>query len=260
MEGHAHQYSAVTFPGDVRSAPLALIVHQRNEDKWRMRKQPLGVLLCMGISTAACTDTQPGVLGDVAVTLQRSDDLAAQTAEALYGGPGMGEAATASVAPDTVDALTVRVTRIEFLPVGQDEEEAGGWVALDLAEPAVIDLMALPTEGESPIVIASGEVAVGEYSMVRLFTDSASIRLKGPISLGQARTYESGIDHLVTIPSRDQTGLKTDAGFTVEEGGGNVHLLFSPSATFANAALTGNGKVMLAPVIRAPAQEEASEE
>lgn len=200
-----------------------------------------------------CSDGGPEATGDVDITMQQTDAVLAQVVGGWSASIVSAGASAAMIEPDTVETLTIRVTAIQFLPQGGDEEEDGSWVTLDLNEPVLLDLMALPTEGESPLVIASGEVEVGTYANVRLFTDSASIRFKGPIELGAAASFEAGVDHLVEIPSGTQTGINTNLTFTVEadaEGNLNdVSLLFSSGSTFQNVSATGTGRVMLTPVI-----------
>lgn len=199
----------------------------------------------------ACSDGGPEATGDVDITMQQTDAILAQVVGGWSASIVSAGASAAMVDPDTVETLAIRVTTIQLLPQGRDEEEDGSWVTLDLDERVLLDLMALPTEGESPLVIASGEVEVGTYANVRLFTDSASIRFKGPIELGVAATFEAGEDYLVEIPSGTQTGIKTNLTFTVEAEGdlNDVSLLFSSGSTFQNVTATGTGRVMLTPII-----------
>ncbi|MCH7473926.1 MAG: DUF4382 domain-containing protein, partial [Gemmatimonadetes bacterium] len=109
------------------------------------------------------------------------------------------------------------------------------------------------------LVIASGAVPVGSYGDVRLFVDQATIRFKVAIDLGVAFSFAADTDYPVTIPSATETGLKTDAEFTVEADAqgdiNDVNLLFNPGATFLNVTGTGTGEVILAPVIRARPQQ-----
>lgn len=116
--------------------------------------------------------------------------------------------------------------------------------------------MALPTSGESPLVIAAGQVPVGDYRMVRLVTSGATIYFNTTVQVGPA-IFDPDTGYDVTIPSGSETGLKTDATFTVAAAeGGNpteVSLLFDEGTTFKNVTATGSGKVMLSPVIRGPA-------
>ena len=211
----------------------------------------LAATVLVAAFTTACSDQGPESTGDVDVTMQQTGAILAQVVNGWYASIVSGEASMVMVDPDTVETLTVRVTTIEFLPQGTADD--GAWVALELGDPVLLDLMALPTEDASPLVIASGSVEVGTYGNVRVFIDSASIRFKGPIALGSAITFDGGVDHLVDIPSGTETGIKTDASFTVEaDADGNVNdvsLLFSTGSTFQNVTATGNSMVIMSPVI-----------
>jgi hypothetical protein len=153
-----------------------------------------------------------------------------------------------------VASLEVTVTSIQFLRAGDEDDEAGGWITLQLSAPVSLNLMALPTEGDSPVVIASGSVEAGTYTQVRLFVTDPSVEFSSDVTIGAAATFQAGVEYAVTIPSAGQTGIKTDASFTVtaDESGAtaDVGLLFDAGTTFANVAATGNGQVILAPVLR----------
>lgn len=177
-------------------------------------------------------------------------------------GPSAAETPTAqdsaqggrAVPPDTVASLKVEVTAIEFHRADA-ADSSDGWMRLDFAAPVQVDLMALPDSGRSPLVIASGKIAAGTYNQVRLFVTNPEIVFKGAIQLGAGPTFQAGVQYSVTIPSVDQTGIKTDASFTVTastSGGAtaDVGLLFDAGSSLANVAVTGTGKVMLSPVIR----------
>jgi len=158
------------------------------------------------------------------------------------------------VTTNDVSSLTVTVTRVQFLRADSTEDGDSGWVEVALDEPATLDLLALPTTDESPIVFASGTVEAGSYRQVRLFVNDAQITFSRDLTVGQA-TFTADTEYPVTIPSVDQTGIKTDAAFDVvaDDTGAvaDVPLFFDPSATFVNATVAGSGTVMLAPVITA---------
>lgn len=211
-------------------------------------------LAVLATSIAGCSDVS-NVNGEarLSVTLQR---VSAGTAAAVIAAPTLSfaDASSFPIDPNNVLSLTVQVTSIEFLPVleeGATEDDAA-WIALELGGPIELDLMALPTVSESPLVIAAGDVAIGSYRQVRLFLTDATITFDQAFIVGQS-VFEG--EHPVTIPSSANTGLKTDLTFTVaDNGAGNpeeVSLLFDPSATFQNVTATGNGNVMLSPVLRA---------
>ncbi|HEX9631395.1 MAG TPA: DUF4382 domain-containing protein [Gemmatimonadales bacterium] len=213
----------------------------------------------MGLAVAgmaACSDGGPGEAEQVDVEMQQTSQIFAQVTGGWVASLAGSEGAAVAIDPAVVASLTVQITGIQFLPKEQEgnDADAGAWISLQLASPVTVDLMALPTEGESPLVIASGAVLVGDYASVRLFVDEAVIRFSEAVSLGLSLTFDADFDYDVSIPSGTETGIKTDAEFSVvADAEGNVNdvgLLFSPGATFLNVTGTGSGEVILAPVIR----------
>jgi hypothetical protein len=217
------------------------------------RSSRAGTLVLTTVALAGCGDLGPGSEANIEVTMQQSDAALASAPEGWLGSTRSAGDASGNISRDTVAALVVRISSVQFLPTTGDSASDAAWVSLDLASPVVLDLLDLPTEGASPLVIASGAVPVGEYGKVRLFVDSAAIEFKGPINIGAAVSFAAGVAHQVDIPSAAQTGLKTDIAFTVEEGA-DVNLLFDPSTTFTNVTATGSGRVILTPVIRSRPQ------
>jgi hypothetical protein len=212
-------------------------------------------LTLASLAVAQACDSGPET-APAAARISIADDIAAQRAALDWFASSTG--AAAAISPDTVQSLTVEVIEVQFLPTGENEEDAGGWQSLPLAEPVVLDLMALPSESEGSIEIASGTVPVGSYSMVRLLVTGGEIVFKGPIVLGAgaAGSFDGGTPYPVTIPSGDETGLKTDVAFEVTAGEDETvnvaYVVFEPGTTFQNVAATSNGAVNLTPVIRAP--------
>jgi hypothetical protein len=202
---------------------------------------------------AACGDQGPEATGDVEITMQKTDVLIAQLVADWSASIVNGDASMVPIDPDDVESLIISVSSIQFLPQGGDEAEDGSWRTLPLSDPVELDLMDLPTESEPPYVLTSAEIEAGTYVNVRLFTEDASIRFKVDVSVGIVFDFAAGMDHQVEIPSNDQTGIKTDATLTVEAGDNDdlntVNLLFSTGSTFQNVSATGNGWVMLTPVI-----------
>lgn len=207
---------------------------------------------------AACSDSlslDVGATGEVAVQMQR---MSGSSLSSLLFQQQNTETSPRAVSPDTVASLTADITAIQFLRAGSDSSDNAAWTSLRLDAPVHVDFMALPSEGSSPLVIASGRVAVGSYSMVRLFVSNPHITFKGSISFGTAGTLSGGVEYAVTIPSSAQTGVKTEVSFSVEASASDststtadVPLLFDEGSTFANVAVTGTGTVMVAPVFRA---------
>jgi hypothetical protein len=216
---------------------------------WRKVGQAAGLLGIAAVAACNGDSGQEPDLAQVRVTMQQTAD--AQQAVVAPSAAGRADALRLSL--DDVATLSVTVTQIRFLASGGDEEDNGAWVTLALSTPVTLDLLALPTTDASPVVIASGAVAVGSYQQVRLFVDGARITFANDLILGPT-TFEAGVEYDVTIPSVGETGIKTDAGFDVSaDAEGNVNdvpLVFDPTATFLNATVTGAGSVILAPVIR----------
>lgn len=216
------------------------------------------------VLAAACNDgglTANGEAGSVQVTAARTAGAALVTSLALA--PAGGSESSAAIDLANVASLQVEITAIQFLPILEDEASEAAWIELavgDPVTPVIIDLVALPVEGASPLVIAAGSVAPGEYGMVRLITGNAWIQFHEPFTVGQTEFAAGELLPIVTIPSGPQTGLKTDIAFTVEaDVGGNaleVALLFDTDTSLRNAAATGNGRVIVNPVLRARVEQD----
>ena len=214
----------------------------------------------LAAGTVACSDgPSSGIAPAQARISIESDIIASRTAALDWFASVTGS--EAAMSPDTVLSLEITFTEVAFLPVSEDEEDTGGWQVIPLDAPVTLDLMALPTEEDGSVAIAAGSVAVGSYHMVRLMVSTGQIIFKGPITLGSAITLEAGEPgHAVTIPSGEQTGLKTDVSFEVSAGATGeanaAHIVFAAGTTFQNVTVTGTGAVMLAPVLRAPDASE----
>jgi hypothetical protein len=205
----------------------------------------------------ACTESTAidDGLGEVHVTLgQTSSAILAQIVAAPEGPAGR-------VARDNIDSLGVRVIGIQLLPYCEEAGEQNGdgqcedlWVPLDLAEPVELDLLALPFEGDAPIVIGAGSVPVGEYHKVRLFVDNAVVYFFETFTVGQSE-FLGGEEYPLEIPSAQNSGIKVAINLAVEDDGeGNgqeVGLLFDSEATFKHVVGTGNGRVLMPPVLKA---------
>jgi len=212
-------------------------------------------LVALAVAFAsACSDSTGVETGTVNVTLQQADAAVLQIVDGWYASV---TGTQISLDPDTVASLTITVTRLEFLvgASGDGISDNTSWTGFTLPTPVEVDLMDLPTEGASPLVIAAGNVPVGDYRHVRLYVSDATIEFTGPIEIGQAQVFDEGTPHVVEIPSVEQTGITTDVTFTVlaDDVGDptDVHLLFSPDATMANVTANGMGNVMLTPIISA---------
>lgn len=215
------------------------------------------VLVTIFVATGCSDSADVDGMGAVAVTLQQGSVQLVPPAEGLdvFLSPG---GTAVKVAKAQVDSLFIWATQIGFLPVDTadgtcNDEDAPCWTWLDLPEVLRIDLMALPTEEDSAVVIAAGDVPVGEYRKVRLLVGDASIYFNEAISVGN-QAFDMDTEYPVDVPSGAQSGLKTDASFTVlaDDLGDPtaVNVVFDPDLTFNNVTATGSGKVKITPVLK----------
>lgn len=210
----------------------------------------LGALMLAAL--AACSDTLGlNATGEVRLALGKlSDPLVAFP-------PSNDTAATQrAVMPDTVASFKVTVTAIQLLEAGSDSSDASpGWTNVQLSAPIDVDLMALPSGSDS--LIATGHVAAGSYSMVRLFVTNPRIRFKGAVDFGLGGILQGGVDYTVTIPSAAQSGIKVAGGVTVQanasassSASNQVNLAFDQRATLGNVTFTGSGTIIVQAVLR----------
>lgn len=222
-----------------------------------LRTKPVGTSMALGLGIlflVGCADTAGIDTGSVQITLQRSTATSAPASGAAAGAIDLANVAS----------LMVEITSVRFLPVvaeGQDpqtqEDDEAAWVEVDLTnqegEGITIDLTSLPTSDESPLVIAEGTVDAGDYRKVRLIVGEAWVEFVSGFTVGNYEYAATPEQHPVTVPSGAQTGLKTDASFTVEGAGGttqSVSLFFDDGTSIRNATATGSGSVNVNPVLR----------
>jgi hypothetical protein len=131
---------------------------------------------------------------------------------------------------------------------GRDDEDGEHRVfTLGVVSGGRFDLRHLPTETEGGIVLASGSVPPGTYDRVRLVVRAGFIWLNTPIVTPQGDTLPADTAIPVFFPSH---GLVVDAQLTVPDGGGDVPLIFDAAQTFAHVIVTGEGRVIVTPVMR----------
>ncbi len=179
------------------------------------------------------------------------------------------------ITPDQVESLVLVVEHVEVLPTeqlqeklqqrhrwrGANESQNQGtrgfhncqshddWYVLDVVGDGAVDLMDLPTEAADGLVLAAGEIPAGEYSHARLFVSMATIRFNVTIERPSGVVFEQGVDYEVYIPSADESGIKTHAGFTVAAGVVEVMLVFDPDATLRHVVVTEEGTIIVPPVL-----------
>jgi len=219
----------------------------------------LAVFAAVTVASACADSTGSSVgMGSVEVTMQQVSAPLAQVAEVFLSPDG----ATARVDKEKVDSLFIWVTSIGFLQVDSTEadttddgeEEEYPWIWMDLDSVVRIDLMALPSETDSAVVIGDGSIPAGDYRKLRMIVADASVFFNEMISVGNT-AYDMDMEHRVDVPSGAQSGLKTNASFTVEADSVTaqplgVNVLFDPDMTFNKVTATGSGRVKISPVLK----------
>jgi hypothetical protein len=214
----------------------------------------MSALLVVGVGAACATDagTAPAAgTGEVTVTLARTNTVAAAVL-AVVADETAAPLDLANVSSLVVEILAVQVRRAapEAEEGEPETDDEGEWIALELETPALLDLLAVPEEGDDPpLVIASGVLEAGDYTGLRLIVGTATVTFIEPFTVGQS-LFEG--EHAVTVPSGAQTGLKAQVAFTVtgDEDVDVVGILFDQGATLGNAVATGSGTVILTPVLK----------
>ena len=217
----------------------------------------IGAAVAVAGACADSTGSSVG-MGSVEVTMQQVSAPMAQVADLFLSPTG----ATAKVDKEKVDSLFIWVTSIGFLQVDSTEadttddgeEEEYPWIWMDLDSVVRIDLMALPSETDSAVVIGDGSIPAGDYRKLRMIVADASVFFNEMISVGNT-AYDMDMEHRVDVPSGAQSGLKTNASFTVEADSVTaqplgVNVLFDPDMTFNKVTATGSGRVKISPVLK----------
>jgi hypothetical protein len=122
-----------------------------------------------------------------------------------------------------------------------------GEFTLNVTSGAHIDLIHLPAENEPGLVVASGSLPPGTYDRARLQVTDGVIWLNTPVVTPQGDTLPANTPIPVVFPSGS---IHLDVEFTVPEGGGDVPVIFDEDESLAHILITGNGTVIMTPVLR----------
>ena len=149
-----------------------------------------------------------------------------------HGGPGRSD--SAGVRHDSLMGDSARGPRFD-------------WYTLDVVSGGTIDLMNLPTEDQAGLVVATGSVPPGDYDRVRLVIAEGYIWLNTAIVTPQGDTLPANTAIPVVFPSG---GIMVAVELTIPDGGGDIPLVFNAAETFAHVLVTGDGRVIVTPVMR----------
>jgi hypothetical protein len=174
-------------------------------------------------------------------------------------GPSLAQAVAYSlmgnVPADAIASLSVTVTGLELIRDDGGEEDGNdeeGWLAFPLDAPATIDLLALPTDPNSPLTVPV-VIEAGRYVNLRLVTSDATITFSQAFTIGGgpvARTYEPGTAYTLRIVGEPGGRLMVPGyQFTVApEGTTELDLVFEEGTSVRSVVATPNF-VQMAPVL-----------
>jgi hypothetical protein len=169
---------------------------------------------------------------------------------------------------DAADSVADTATAARFGHRDDDDssgwqEHEWGWIQLDVTDGGHVDLTHLPdtsgTGTNAPggvvppgIAVATGTLPAGTYRHVRLFVTNPMIYFDTTLVTPAGDTLQANLGYAVTIPCADSTGaaIRTDDPFVVPDGGGTVQLYFDRDDTVRHIIITGDGKIIVPPVIR----------
>ncbi len=138
-------------------------------------------------------------------------------------------------APAAYDAVNIEIIGVSVHRA--DEDSLGGWFDVAIADTMHIDLLSLVNG--SVVALADTLLPAGDYTQIRLL-----------LGAGNSVVFD-GVEHPLTIPSGMTSGLKIQFPFTIEHG-----MLYEVTLDFdasRSIHVTGNGRWMMRPVIRAAA-------
>ncbi len=212
--------------------------------------------LLLGLPLAACDSSTAPNQGRANIFMQQSGTV-------LAANRVMSASGLAQVDLGAVESLSVDVTGVQLLPAGMEGDQDGQWVTVSLTGDesgvATVNLLGLPEDlTDQGLLLASGDVAAGDYSAVRLLVSGGTIVFSQPVSVGNAN-FDAGTEYSVDIPSGAQSGLKVQGlTLTIDEGATeDATLVFDPTESVAHIVATGNGTVKLTPVLHAKASGAA---
>jgi len=164
-----------------------------------------------------------------------------------------------------VDSLIVTVTKLEVLTMRPDSDSTAadsarghdwserhwGWTSLPI-DSAHLDLIHLPDSAAGGIPVATDSLPAGRYRHVRLFVVNPLIYFDTTLVTPAGDTLKADTGYAVIFPCADSTGaiFKTDDPFVIPAVGDTVSLFFDRDDTVRHIIITGDGKIIVPPVMR----------
>ena len=125
------------------------------------------------------------------------------------------------------------------------------WYSLDVTANGHLNLLALPTDTTSGVVLASGTLPVGDYVAARLIVSSAKIYFDTTFTTTNGFTFDANTAYDVKLPMRDSLmGIMSNAGFTLSTAGADIVLTFDPFTTIGHAIVDAQGNIVIRPVLK----------
>jgi predicted small secreted protein len=142
---------------------------------------------------------------------------------------------------ETYSEVNITISRIEAHTAGDDGEDEGEWIELELNGETIFDLIELKNEGLS-VLLSEVELEPGKYTQLRLF-------LKGGEDDAWLVLNDEDLTEVpLVIPSAYQTGIKLIHPFEIIEGE-TIKLTIDFDAE-KSMVKTGNESYKLKPVIK----------
>jgi len=236
------------------------------------RLTALGSALAVAALAAAC-DQATGPLatrGNTSFTLsQTSGAGAVASLVTLDDREGNGHGPNSANVPlDAIQRIDILATGVAALPLDNDSLRDDQWIRVLAPSPIDLDLLALPTNPDSGLIVTRGSLPPGQYGHLRILFDTATITFARTITLGQGngmRTFKADSTYPLfiggfgmpadTVSDKDDDdanhfGIVVPATtFTVSnDTTSTIAIVFNPGASVRRVLVTGHG-LRLAPVI-----------
>ena len=240
--------------------------------------------LVLALLAAACDQGGTGPAGaraDTRFLISQAGGGASASMVALADGGSPEDGHGNSLSPSDVRSINIHVTGIAALPLGNDSVEDRDWVRLT-ATPRWLNLLTLPTQPDSGLQVARGNLPAGTYGHLRLLFDTANIVFAKTVTLGHGdhvrtfhadsiyKLYAGGFGMPEDSASEqedddaDHFGIVVPATtFTVaNDSSSTITIVFNPAQSLQRVLVTGKG-LRIRPVMgaaRNPEPEDSASE